>query len=114
MPTQPKHYGILERLPPELQYLKQVVWEGWEATQAWEEALHDDNPEYFGRVAATMQQHFRGLPPHLQLTEAMRHRELIGEFTERYPSDDYPETSALLFIWGALTYPDALFKKPSA
>ena len=114
MPTQPTNYGILEQLPSELQYLRQVVWEGWEATQEWDEALHDDNPEYLDRVAATMQEHFRGLPLDQQISEVMRHRELIGQFTERYGFDDYPETGALLFIWGALTYPDAFFKRPSA
>jgi hypothetical protein len=36
------------------------------------------------------------------------------QFTEHYKFNDYPETGALLFIWGALTYPDAFFKKPSA
>ncbi len=114
MAAEPKNYGILEQLPPELQYLKQVVWKGWEATQVWEEALHDDNPEYYGDVAATMQQHFRGLPLDQQVREAMRHRELIGQFIERFQFDDYPETGGLLFIHGALTYPGALFKRPSA
>lgn len=114
MSTRPKDFGILERLPPELQYLKQVIWEGWQMTQKRHEALHDDNPKYFAQVAATMQKQLGDLPLDERLSEAMRHRELINEFSERYKFDDYPETGALLFIWGALKYPDALFKKPFA
>jgi len=111
MPAEPKGYGVLEQLPADLQYLKQVVWEGWEATQRWEEALDDDNPEYFCRLATVMQEHFRGLPLHEQVERALRDRELINNFTERFRSDDHPEIGALFFIWGALKYPGCTLKK---
>ena len=113
MPRQRKDHGILERLPPELQYLKQVAWDGWKAMQKSDKALQD-NVKYFRRVAATMQQHFHDLPFAEQLTEALRHQELIAKFTKRFPFDDYPETGPLLFICAALTYPGVLFKNPNA
>jgi len=108
MAASPTDYGVLEQLPPDLQYLKQIVWE---ATLLDEEALHDDNPEYMARVLNIMRQQFRGLDPAEQVHEALRHRELIGDFTKQYRFDDHPEVGALLFIQGLLTYADGLFNK---
>src|SRR5258705_13210690 len=109
MPPRPKRYGILERLPPDLQYLKRVVWKGWEITQRWEEALHDDNPEYTARVLNTMRQHMQRLSPAEQVREALHHRRLIDEFTREYNSENYPEMGALFFISGLLPYAEGLF-----
>jgi hypothetical protein len=111
MANQQTDYGILERLPSDIQYLKHVVWE---ATLLDEEALHDDNPEYTDKVMNAMRQQFQGLSPRQQVQEALRHRELIRQFTQDYPFNRYPETGALLFIHGLLTYAEGLFNKKSA
>ena len=121
MPDHPPSFGVLERLPPELQYLKQIAWDGWEATQIDEDALRDGcSIDYHEKAVAVIRQRLHGLSPYEQVQEALRHRELIHRFTKEYPhvgrspSEDHPETIALYFIEGLLEYAEGLFTNESA
>jgi hypothetical protein len=120
MSKHPSSYGVLERLPPDIQYLKQVVWEGWKATQIDEDALRDGCcMDYYSKVLDVIRRRLQGLAPHEQVQEALRHRELIRGFTKEYPhvgrqrSEDHPETIALYFVEGLLEDAEVLFTNES-
>ena len=120
MSQHPLDYGILEQLPLDIQYLKHVVWEGWEATQIDEDALRDGCCEnYYARVLNVIRQRLRGLSTYEQIQEALRQRELIRQFTKEHPhvgrqsSEDHPETIALYFVEGLLEDAEGLFANES-
>ena len=75
----PKDYGVLEQLPPELRYLKEVAWDGAQLPQY---DLTDDNPEYSDKVYATVLENFSGGSQSDAIAEVSLHRQMIWDWLE--------------------------------
>ncbi|MGZ4973135.1 MAG: hypothetical protein ACXWDN_10275 [Limisphaerales bacterium] len=104
-------YGVLEQLPSELLYLREVAWEG---AQLPEYDLTDDNPDYGDKVYATVLGHFRGRSQSEIVSEVLRHRQILWEWLEADTHGKCPEAGALYFVYGLFAFPDAIFKRSSA
>jgi hypothetical protein len=107
----PRDYGVLDLLPDELRYLREVAWDG---AQLPEYDLSDDNPEYGDKVNAAVLAHFHGSSQSDIIAEVSRHREMIWDWLETDSHGKQPEAGALYYIYGLFTFPEAIFKRLSA
>ena len=107
----PRDYGVLEQLPTELCYLKEVAWDG---AQLPEYDLSDDNPEYGDKIYAAVLSHFHGRSQAEIIAEVTHHRQMIWDWLEADSHGKRPEAGALYYVYGLFTFPDAIFKRQSA
>ena len=104
----PKAYGVLERLPLELAYLKEVAWEG---ALLPDYDLTDDNPEYGDKVYVAIRENFAGLSQEETILELTRQRQAIWDWLEEDAHGKKAEDGALYFIYGLLKFPEAVFRR---